>query len=146
MTKDYLTPLEAADYACVPLADFEALADGAGILSFPFMGATVYRKADIQCAMERAWRLSTGGAVALPSTGSRSRLGRRAGVGKVSDLYPKPKPMGWRSAEAMKKSSASWIPAVSKPPMEPINTRSPRYEHHLNELERIRRENEMGAE
>ena len=26
--KDYLTPLEAADYACVPLADFEALADG----------------------------------------------------------------------------------------------------------------------
>ena len=39
MTKDYLSPLDAADYACVPLADFEALAEGAGILSFTFMGA-----------------------------------------------------------------------------------------------------------
>jgi hypothetical protein len=30
ITKDYLTPLEAAEYACVPLADFEAQADHCG--------------------------------------------------------------------------------------------------------------------
>ena len=48
MTKDYLTPFEAAEYACVPLADFEALANECGILSFNFMGPMVYRKADIQ--------------------------------------------------------------------------------------------------
>ena len=80
MVRDYFTPLEAAEYACVPLADFEALADGAGILSFTFMGAKVYRKADIQCAMERAWRLSTGGAVAKPTFRARRGLGKSRAV------------------------------------------------------------------
>ena len=137
MTKDYFTALEAANYACVPLADFEAQADACGVLSFQYMGQRVYRKADLQASMERAWRLSTGGAVALPTfPGFRSRRG----PSKVSAPLPKPKPMGWRSAEAMKKS------AVPELPIEPINTRSPRYEHHLNELERIRRENEMAEE
>jgi hypothetical protein len=42
MTKDYLTPLEAAEYACVPLADFEALADSCGVLSFQYIGQRVY--------------------------------------------------------------------------------------------------------
>jgi hypothetical protein len=92
MTKDYLTPLEAAEYACVPLADFEILAEGSGILSFPFMGQKVYRKADIQCAMERAWRLSTSGPAVTPSTGSRA--GR--GIGRAWELYPKPRPRGPR--------------------------------------------------
>jgi hypothetical protein len=86
--KDYLTPLEAAEYACVPLADFEALASGCGILSFSFMGQKVYRKADIQAAMERAWRISTGGPVVPTSTGGRA--GR--GIAKVSALLPRPKP------------------------------------------------------
>lgn len=58
--------------ARVPLADFETLASGCGILSFNFMGRIVYRKADIQAAMERAWRLSTCGPVAAASSGCRS--------------------------------------------------------------------------
>lgn len=34
--KDYLTPLEASRYACVPLADFEAQAPELGIQPFTF--------------------------------------------------------------------------------------------------------------
>jgi prophage regulatory protein len=66
--------------------------------------------------------------------------------------------LGALGGEARNGSTSS-MPTVSEPPMEPIKTRSPRREHHLdrirrentrsprehhlNELERIRRENEM---
>lgn len=92
MTKDYFTALEAADYACVPLADFEAQADACGVLSFQYMGQRVYRKADLQASMERAWRLSSGWAVALPSTAKRAR-----GVGRASDMFSQAEADGART-------------------------------------------------
>jgi hypothetical protein len=88
------------------------------------MGQRVYHKADLQASMERAWRLSIDGAVALPTfPGFKASRGPQ----QVSAFLPlpKPKPMGWRSAEAMKKASASCMPMVSEPPIEPINTRGP---------------------
>ena len=55
--RDYLTAEEAAEYACVPLETFEAHAHEHGIVPFAFLGHLVYRKADLQMAMERAWQL-----------------------------------------------------------------------------------------
>lgn len=43
MADDYLTAPEAADYACMPLADFLAQARRCGIVSFH-----LYRRADIR--------------------------------------------------------------------------------------------------
>jgi hypothetical protein len=48
-TVEYLTAAEAAEYACMPLADFEALALRYGIRSFH-----LFRKADVTTAMGRA--------------------------------------------------------------------------------------------
>jgi hypothetical protein len=96
--KDYLTPLEAAEYACVPLPVFEQFAQQHGILPFPWMGQTVYRKADIQMAMERAWRLSTSEGAAGISNGRK----RENSSGAVSVPLPKPtrKRAGSRSKDA----------------------------------------------
>ena len=103
---------------------------GAGILSF--MGQVVYRKADIQCAMERAYLPAEANWV---EEGERRRECRTCIRGRSRG--------GGDRQRAMKKASASWMRVGSEPPIEPINTRSPRYQHHLNELDRIRRKNEM---
>jgi hypothetical protein len=57
--KDYLTEEEAAFYACVSPSQFRAKAAVYGILPLRgWMGRTVYRKADIQDAIEKEWRRS----------------------------------------------------------------------------------------
>lgn len=86
--KDYLDPVEAAEYACVPLPEFEAQAEQHGIASFTWMGRVVYRKADIQAAMERAWRQSTPGGVRNTSSGQR----RASRGGSASVPLPTPRP------------------------------------------------------
>jgi hypothetical protein len=57
--KDYLNEEEAAHYACVSPSQFRAKAAEYGIMPLRrWMGRTVYRKADIQAAIEKAWRRS----------------------------------------------------------------------------------------
>ena len=50
--KDYFTEREAAAYACVSPSQFRAKAKDYGIHPVRFMGKKVYRKADIQAAIE----------------------------------------------------------------------------------------------
>jgi hypothetical protein len=67
--KDYLTEVEAAHYACVSHSQFREHAAGFGIFPFTFMGKKVYRKVDIQRAMETVWQHSTGAGNPGCSTG-----------------------------------------------------------------------------
>ena len=96
-------------------------------------------KSEIDAWVEKQIRLARGGTIATAIEQADGLLGGLDG-------------------EARNVSTIS-MPTVSEPPMEPIKTRSPRREHHLerirrentrsprehhlNELERIRRENEM---
>ena len=52
--KDYLTRTEAALYACMSLRHWDAMSRLYGIRGIPWAGKLVYRKADIQRAIERA--------------------------------------------------------------------------------------------
>ncbi len=51
--KDYFSLSEAAAYACIDVERFEAMAHRHGCCPFPWMGELVFRKADIQLAMEK---------------------------------------------------------------------------------------------
>ena len=53
--KDYFTEAEAAAYACVCPSQFRRRAKEEGIFPRTFMGKVVYRKADIQRAIEAHW-------------------------------------------------------------------------------------------
>ena len=86
--KDYLTPHEAAQYACLPLDEFEAWAPGAGVPPFALGARMVYRKADIQAAIERTWRQSISAVEAGTHNGGRKARSK----GNPLDLLPKPKP------------------------------------------------------
>ena len=57
--KDYFTSEEAAQYACVSHSQWRAKVKDYGIPCFSWMGKKVYRKLDIQKAMELAWQEST---------------------------------------------------------------------------------------
>ncbi|OOZ75332.1 hypothetical protein BOW50_12190 [Solemya velum gill symbiont] len=50
--RDYLKAEEAAVYACVSSSQFRAKAKEYGIYPIQFMGKKVYRKVDIQAAIE----------------------------------------------------------------------------------------------
>lgn len=52
--KDYLTEQDAAFYACVSYSQFREHARDHGLLPFSFMGRRLYRKADVQRAIETA--------------------------------------------------------------------------------------------
>lgn len=52
--KDYLTRQEAALYACMSLRHWDAMSRLYGIRGIPWAGKLVYRKSDIQRAIERA--------------------------------------------------------------------------------------------
>lgn len=54
--KDYLTEPEAACYACVSTSQFRKYAADVGIHARTFMGKKVYRKADLQRALEELWQ------------------------------------------------------------------------------------------
>ncbi|MGZ5259033.1 MAG: hypothetical protein ACXWC0_15540, partial [Burkholderiales bacterium] len=56
--KDYFTILEAAHYACVSRSQFLEHAAANGIFPARWMGKPIYRKADIQRAIERHWQSS----------------------------------------------------------------------------------------
>src|SRR5690606_29258713 len=103
--KDYFTEEEAAHYACVSESQFRAKREEYGLLGFWWMGKKVYRKADIQQAMEREWQRSPSGVVTGNSIG-RTRRPARDG-----------KNHSGRSAQ-----SPSGTP---KPASEPRNTNSP---------------------
>jgi hypothetical protein len=55
---DYLTQEQAARYACVSPSQFRKLAGTHGIHPTRWMGKVVYRKTDIQRAIEHAWQRS----------------------------------------------------------------------------------------
>ena len=58
--KDFLSQSEAAAYCCVSLRQFQAKAPQIGLFPFKFMGKLVYKKADLQKALEDAkWQQST---------------------------------------------------------------------------------------
>jgi hypothetical protein len=54
--KDYLDEIEAAHYACVSPSNFREKAARHNILPVRFMGKKVYRRVDIQRAIEKEWR------------------------------------------------------------------------------------------
>jgi hypothetical protein len=54
--KDYLDELEAAHYACVSLRQFQMKAAEYRLQPTRFMGKKVYRKKDLQRAMEEQWQ------------------------------------------------------------------------------------------
>lgn len=54
--RDYLSEKDAALYACVSLSQFRKEAPRYGIFPGWFMGKKVYRRGDIQRALEASWR------------------------------------------------------------------------------------------
>lgn len=54
--KDYFTVPEAAHYCCVSIRQLQTHAQEYGIYSRTMMGKVVYRKSDIQRAMEILWQ------------------------------------------------------------------------------------------
>jgi len=61
--KDFLTEQEAAHYSCVSLSQFKKMYKVIGIKHGNFMGKKVYRKSDIQNAMNEAWHQFNGEAL-----------------------------------------------------------------------------------
>ena len=85
---DFLTAAQAADMLGLSAAEFAERAPGAGIVPFAFLGAILYRRADISAAAEAAWRGST--SVGNPGISRSSRAVARSGA--LSVQLPKPKP------------------------------------------------------
>ena len=87
--KQYLTESEAADLACVPVERFAEVAPKQGIVPVAWMGTIVYRRADIETAMDRAWQASIEN-----QAGYGTYRGTRGNglSGVVSVELPKPKP------------------------------------------------------
>lgn len=56
--KDFFSEAEAAHYCCVSLSQFRERAAQHGIVSIWFMGKKLYRREDLQRAIERASRPS----------------------------------------------------------------------------------------
>ena len=56
--KDYLTREEAAFYACMSPRHWDEMRKLHGIVGIPWAGKIVYRKSDIQRAIEQAWQQS----------------------------------------------------------------------------------------
>ncbi len=56
--KDYLTREEAAYYACMSPRHWDETRKRHGIAGIPWAGKIVYRKSDIQRAIEQAWQQS----------------------------------------------------------------------------------------
>ncbi len=73
--KDYFTIDEAAHYACVSNSQFRAKAAEYGLHAFPWMGRRLYRKVDIQAAMERVALLACGGPDTVPDRADFDRTG-----------------------------------------------------------------------
>ena len=72
--KDYLNEQEAAHYACVSYSQFRQHAAAHGLCAFRWMGRKVFRKADIQRAMEKV-RAVAADAETPPEASSQARTG-----------------------------------------------------------------------
>ena len=66
---DYFTQDQAARYAGVSLSQFRKLAAKQGIFPGDFMGKMLYRKTDLQRAIETSWQRSEFAANIARSTG-----------------------------------------------------------------------------
>lgn len=88
MTPAYLTLAEAAHLAQLPEADFAARAPAMGILPLAWLGAILYRRADIEASIDKTWQENINAVRAGTSTGSRAR----AMSVSASVELPKPKP------------------------------------------------------
>ena len=86
--KPYLTAAEAAALACVPEDVFVERAPKQGILPFAWMGTTLYRRVDIDQAMEAAWRQ----AADMVGRGVSSSARRANVLPGITANLPKPRP------------------------------------------------------
>jgi len=76
--KDYFTQTEAAHYCGMSISQFRAIAPSEGIVPAKFGGKLLYRRVDLQRAIERAWQLYDKLQVHGSSTGA-SRMGSANG-------------------------------------------------------------------
>jgi len=90
--KDFFTEEEAAHYACVSQSQFRAKRAEYSLQAFRWMGKVVYRRADIQRAMEEAWQRSPTG---LATTSSHGRTRRRASAAASPSARSAPSPTGF---------------------------------------------------
>jgi hypothetical protein len=79
--KDYLTEREAAHYAGVSVSQLRAHRAAYGIMPGRFMGKLLYRRVDLQRAIENAWQPSARAGATGASTG---RTRRANGTGSAS--------------------------------------------------------------
>ena len=90
MMKPYLTLAEAAEYCGLASPVFAEKAAELGVYPFPFVDALMYRTADIDAAMARAWRQSIN--VANPGTYISSRQAGKSGARSAKLARPKRRP------------------------------------------------------
>jgi hypothetical protein len=77
MTATYLTLAEAAHLSGLSEADFAARAPAMGILPLAWLGAILYRRADIEASMDQAWQENISAAHRGTSPGSKARIRMR---------------------------------------------------------------------
>ena len=79
--KDYFTEEEAADYCCVSYSQFRKCKDETGIAPGVFMGKLLYRRTDLQRAIERGafqkWQPTTSIMDRGTSSGRRTARGKK---------------------------------------------------------------------
>jgi hypothetical protein len=97
--KDYFTQEEAAHYACVSESQFRAKSAEYGLLGFWWMGKKVYRKVDVQQAMEAEWQKSPQGAVTIHSYGP-TRKRTNAGGSRSAKSEPSQNASSTTSSES----------------------------------------------
>lgn len=69
----YLTLAEAAALANLPPAEFAARAPAMGILPLAWLGAILYRRADLEASIEQAWQENISAATPGTSPGLRTK-------------------------------------------------------------------------
>lgn len=78
----YIPASRAADLLGLTEAELSERAPAAGIVPVAFLGAILYRVADIQEALDSAWRQSTDAATRGSSSGAKAGADRRT-TGRV---------------------------------------------------------------
>src|SRR5258706_2837302 len=106
--KDYLTQEEAAHYCCMSLRQFQEVSAGYGIRCGRFGGKLLYRRADLQGAIEREWRAYEKLTAPTSSTGT-TRKGKGTEIHSgASASSPSATP-----TESSSKSSSNSQPATT---------------------------------
>ena len=97
MNKPYLTEEEAAEYCGLDLETLRKHGPKLGVVAFPFVNVILFRTADLDCAMERAWRQSSKEAV--PGFSNTMKTAFRNGPRLVKLPKPKPRHIGLQLKE-----------------------------------------------